>query len=631
MPKSNLKEVIKTLDSRLAYRQQDLNALEISRSLAAGNLGDDKQYAKWAAITDDPLVVVNYVKTYVTLQVSKLSSAPFRPKKQNLFELGMGARFDSRFTKIYNDVMNDGYSYLAIGMKDSKPQVTEVDARYIMHNGEDDTLKDATDVVVFEVVPLSASEKEEKKNLFKNNGWIGKYVLFSKSSERVRVTHYRKDSEGVFMDFYDEDYDKPKSIPLTGLDRIPVVRFVGERIELDDKKWHYRGLYYVMASVLKAMWLSGTKINTRTASSDDDNYITTEDAIANDKNSGWTNSGTKQRAAVDQNGNSIPDVQFIPHDNEFLLKAFETWKGVVSDMLGPIVASGSEAVTREEVQSRNEVKDAISNTYLSRMADSIEEVYRIVQMFTENGDTADVEIQGGYLDAMRRQKDSAQVIQIYQYAKEGGLNTDWAPELLVKLSDLESGMKETILAALKTDPYKSPQVIQLQQTVNQLNQTIQQQNTQIALLRLQATQRLERQKEFIDSTERTNRLKIALDQWKEEQKQTQEARMEVLKKMLEAQDYEGALQVVAQIESEDTPILTDKLLNTAANIFSEENAHSVQNALAETMQPVQQPAVPQQQPTVPFAQAVPHEQKLKPVGTPAMPTARPAVTTFNDA
>jgi hypothetical protein len=435
------------------------------------------------------------------------------------------------------------------------------------------------------------------------------------------------------MDFYDEDYDKPTSLPLTNLDRLPVVRFTGERIELDDKKWHYRGLYYVMASVLKAMTLAGTKINVRTASSDDGNYIVRKDAIGNN-NETWKNSGAKEIDNVDQNGNPIPPVQFIEHDNQFLVNAFNTWKGVVSDMLGPVVASGSEAVTREEVIARNEVKDAISNTYLSRMADSIEEVYRVIQMM-KDGNSAEVVIVGGYIDSVKRQKDAAQIIQLYTYAKEGGMNTDWAVEQLLKLSDLPMSVKQEIAAALKQDPFKSPQVIQLQQTIQQLNQTIQQQNTQIALLRLQATQRLERQKEFIDSTERTKRLELAYKQWADEAKQTQEALMEVLKDCLEKGDYEGAIAVMEQIKQQSNPIITDKIINFAANAFTEENNQSVQNALAETNPPPAQP-VPVQTaaPTSPqpnFRQAVPNQQQVKQDGNTTAPMPRPAVTTFNDA
>lgn len=623
----NLKKVLEQFDSRLAYREEDKAALDISRSLAAGNLGTDKSYAKWAAVTNDPLVVANYVKTYVTTQVSKLSGAPFRPQKEDLFGLGLNARLNSIFTLTYTNVLNDGYDYLGVGMKGGVPIVKQIDARYIMHNGDEPTLRDATDVVVFEVVPLPVDEKQAKK-ITRGNRWISSYVLYDPHSERVRVTHYHKEEGRVIMDFYDDDYDKPQSLPLEGLDRIPVVRFVGERIELDDKKWHYRGLYYVMASVLKAMTLSGTKINIRTASSDDSNYIVRQDAIANG-NETWKNSGAKEIANVDQNGQEIPAVQFIEHDNQFLLNAFNTWKGVVSDMLGPVVASGSEAVTREEVIARNEIKDAISNTYLTWMADSIEEVYRIIQMFNGGG-TADVVIVGGYIDSLKRQKDSAQIIQLYQYAKEGGLNTDWAVMKLLELSDLPEKMKAEILASLKQDPFKSPQVIQLQQVVQKLNQTIQQQNTQIALLRLQATQRLERQKEFIDSTERTKRLELAYKQWADEQKQTQDARMEVLKNLLEQGDYAGALQVVTEIEHQSNPIITDRIINMAANAFSAENDASVQEALAESGAPPV-PNTPAPQNTTPFTQAVPNQQDIKQAGNVTAPMPRPAVTPFNDA
>jgi hypothetical protein len=230
-------------------------------------------------------------------------------------------------------------------------------------------------------------------------------------------------------------------------------------------------------------------------------------------------------------------------------------------------------------------------------------------------------------------------MELYTRAKEGGMNTDQFIVQMLKMTDLPLATKEELAQSFTQDPFKSPQVIQLQQTVQQLNQTIQQQNTQIALLRLQATQRLERQKEFIDSTERTKRLELAYKQWSDEAKQTQEALMEVLKDCLAKGDYDGAIAVMEQIKQQSSPIITDKVINFAANAFTDENNQSVQNALAETNQPAA-PAEPTQAPaqgpapTSPqpnFRQAVPNQQQIKQNGNATAPMPRPAVTTFDDA
>ena len=618
----NLKSVLEKFKPRLAYKELDRAALEISRSVAAGNLGDDKDYAEWAMITNDPLVVVNYVKTYITTQVSKLSSAPFRPQNDVLHQHGLDARLDSVFNEVYMDVLNDGYSFVGVGMKNGKPYVRSIDARYIMFNGDDPTLRDATDIVVFEVIPLALDRDDENDYKFVSS-FLGAYVDFDSNSERVRVSHYHKDKKtGEYvLDIYDKDYENPDTYTLAGLDRIPVIRFVGERIELSDKRYHYRGIYYQMASVLKALALAGTKIQIRTASSSDANFITRSDATANHQES-WKNSGTLPIDNTDQNGNDVPPVQFVPHDNQFLLNTFENWKNVISDMLGPVVASGSEAVTREEVIARNEVKDAISNTYLARMADGIEEVYRCIQMYLTQ-DPNEVIILGGYIESVKRKKDMEALTHIYGLAKEGNLNTQGLVVQMLALEDLPIQTKQAVAASFQQDPFQSPQVIQLNQTVAKLNQTIQQQNQQIALLRLQATQRLERQKEFIDSTERTKRLQIALDQWKEEQKQTQEALMAVLNDCLSKNDYDGAIQTLEQIKYQSSPLLSDSVINLAANAFSEENAKSVQSALDQTNVPL---ATPQQQ-----QNGVPLTGVQKQMSNVMAPAPRPAVTTFNDA
>ncbi len=626
-------QVLEKFKPRLAYKELDKTALEISRSAAAGNLGDgEDNYAEWAMITNDPLVVVNLVKTYITVQVSKLSGAPFRPENEKLLTIGAGIRLNSIFTDTYNDVLNDGYAFLGVGMSEGVPQVKPIDARYILYNGDEPTLRDATDVVVFDILPIDLDSEDHGAML--TPAFLGAYVDYDSSAERVKVSHYHKDKKrNIFvLDIYDKDPENPQTVDLPGLDRIPVVRFVGERVELNDKRYHYRGIYYQMASVLKALTLAGTKIQTRTAASDDDNYIVRSDAIANN-NESWKNSGAKTVDNVDQNGNEIPQVQFVPHDNDFLMSAFNTWKDVISDMLGPTVASGSEAVTREEVIARNEVKDAISNTYLTRMANSIEEVYRCINMLM-NGDTNKVVIVGGYIDSVKRQKDMQNVVSIYNYAKEAGLNTQGMVVEMLALTDLPKETKESIAQTFQQDPYKSPLVVQLQQQNAQSQQTIEALQRQIALLRMQATQRLERQAEFIDSNERIKRLEIAYKQWADEQKQTQEANMRLLEDFLSKGDYLGAASVIATIREQSNSLLSDPVLNNLANLNSPENMQSVQNALASTAQPIPAPqGQPQGQPMQQQPQQNP-QQPMPPTlgrGPANMPKFGAAATLFNNA
>ena len=113
--------------------------------------------------------------------------------------------------------------------------------------------------------------------------------------------------------------------------------------------------------------------------------------------------------------------------------------------------------------------------------------------------------------------------------------------------------------------------------------------------------------------------------------------MAVLNDCLSKGDYDGAIQTLEQIKSQDSPLLTNNVLNLASNAFSEENAKSVANALATTGQqfnPIQQPQQPNSvgpitrnpQP-VQLSQIQPQQQ----MANVTAPAPRPAVTTFNDA
>ena len=544
----SLNTILERFKSKVSYRETDKKALDISRAAAAGSLGDT-DYSEWALISNDPLVVVNYVKTFITVQASKLAAEPFRPADDTLNETVIGMRLNSQFVDQYKMTLDDGYSFLGFGLQDGKPIFNSIDARSIMFNGNDPTLKDATELVVFEVLPRTRDDD------FISDFPSG-YVEFDATTEKVKTYYYYIKNGVVNLDIYEEGVPDVVSTTIPNVDRIPVVRFYGEKFELTDKRYHYRGLYYQMAGVIKAMALAATKIQTRTAMSDDDNYIAARDAISNTKPS-WRNAGVKEVDHVDANGEPIKDpITPIPHDNQFLVTAFETWKNVIADMLGPVVQSSSEAVTREEVLARNEVRDAISNTYLSNMANSVSECYRIINsMLTGNNNI--VIVQGGLIEAAQTTKLEQNIVSIYNLAKDSGLNAQGFIFEILANSPLPEKMKQRVGQILMQDPFASPLVVKLKQQLQAQQQTIAAQQNRITQLQIMATQRMERQAEWVASQERIKRFEIMFKQWQQENKDTQEARMEVLRKLLDQGDTFGAMAMLQAIQAIDNPVLAE--------------------------------------------------------------------------
>lgn len=551
-----LNTILEGFKSKLSYREQDKKALDISRAAAAGNLGDG-EYSEWALISNDPLVVVNYVKTFITTLASKLAAAPLRPAPDKLNERVVEMRLNSQATELFKTILGDGYSFLGLGLKDGKSVANIIDARSIMFNGNDPTLKDATELVVFEVLP-----KSQDDNFI--SSFPSGYVEFDGSVEKVRTYYYYIKEGVVNLDIYDEGNDEPTHTTVPNVDRIPVVRFFGEKFELNDKRWHYRGLYYQMAGVIKAMALAATKTQIRVAMSDDANYIAANDAISNHMKT-WQNSGVHTMDHFDANGDPIKDpVIPIQHDNQFLINAFEMWKGITSDMLGPVVQSASEAITREEVLARSEVRDAIANTYLSNMADSMAEVYRIINML-ENGDSSIIVVQGGFVEAAERNKLLGNITNVYNLAKESGLNAQGFIFEILANSDMPVNMKERIGQLLMQDPFASPAMQALKQQNAALQQTIQKQENTITQLRIMASQRMERQAEYVASQERIKRFEVMFKQWQQENKDTQEARMEVLRRLLDNGDTYGAMAMLQAIQAVDRPVLDSPVTQEQMN------------------------------------------------------------------
>lgn len=545
-----LNRILENFKSKLSYREQDKRALDLSRAAATGSLGE-KEYSEWALISNDPLVVINYVKTFITTLASKLAAAPFRPADDKLNDLMLSIRINSKFVELYKMTLADGYAFLGLGIQNGQPIANIIDARSIMFNGTDPTLKDATELIVFEILPKSQDDD------FITDFPTG-YVDYDPENEKVKTSYYYIKNGIVNLDVYVDGVAEPSHYEIPNVDRIPVVRFYGEKFELTDKRYHYRGLYYQMAGIIKATALAATKLQIRTAMSDDDNYIVASDAIANNKGT-WRNSGVKTIDNYDANGNQISTpVIPISHDNGFLLQALETWKNVTSDMLGPVVQSSSEAITREEVIARNEVRDAIANTYLANIADSISEVYRVINAMV-SGNTNTVIVQGGFIESAQRGKLLNDITNIYQLAKASGLNTQGFIFEILASSDLPMNMRQRLGQLMMQDPFNSPAVQQLKAKLDAANATIQQQTNTITQLRIMASQRLERQAEFVASQERIKRFETMFKQWQQENKDTQEARMEILRKLLDTGDFAGAMAMLQAINKMDAPVLSSPM------------------------------------------------------------------------
>jgi hypothetical protein len=107
------------------------------------------------------------------------------------------------------------------------------------------------------------------------------------------------------------------------------------------------------------------------------------------------------------------------------------------------------------------------------------------------------------------------------------------------------------------DPFASPLVVKLKQQLQQQQQTITAQQNRITQLQIMATQRMERQAEWVASQERIKRFELMFKQWQQENKDTQEARMEVLRRLLDQGDTYGAMAMLQAIQAIDNPVLAE--------------------------------------------------------------------------
>lgn len=582
---SQLQEVLNKMRGVVPYRDKDIKALNMSRSASAGKI-DDPEYAEYAGISNDPWVSIDMVKTFARTFKNKLAGSPFRPRSDKMYAMGKVIKLDGKIENAVEATMNDGFDFHGVGFKNGIPLVIQFDARYVLYDGEDPTLKDCKNFVAFRIEHKSFEEMEN--NVYAN--YPSEFVRYDPTCEKVITYHYhtiekevpltdkvgqpmldelgnvQTEIKNVWVKDTYKNYDaEPEREEIPNIDRVPVVRFTGERVELSDKRWHYRGLYWTMGSLQKALCCSATKVQTRIATEDDANWTASSASIANNAPS-WDGQGVRQYDVIDVNGKPIDAPKQIVHDNQFLVSSFNIWKDTMQMMLNPIAISKSDAVSEEEVRARNEVRDAICNAFLRPAQEAVAEIYRLINsMYT--GDNSEVEIVNGFLENEKRSKEKSEAMFIYNIAKESGLNTQGFAQLFVDKSDLDSNDKEYLLNTFKQDPMASPKVVQLNAQIQQLNNTIQQMTLENTMLKNRVADRIERNDNYIAQQERKYRSDLAFRYWQEEQKQTTNALMEVLKQAMSQGNNELAMQIVDRImqQSPNPLVQQDQVIDAYAD------------------------------------------------------------------
>ena len=132
-------------------------------------------------------------------------------------------------------------------------------------------------------------------------------------------------------------------------------------------------------------------------------------------------------------------------------------------------------------------------------------------------------------------------------------------------SSLDQRTKDDLAKLLLSDPFASPLVQQLKTQVQQLTLELQKAQQREAILRTMASQRLERQAEWVAAQKEIKRNELTLKQWQQEDKDTQEARMELMRSFIQKGDTAAALALLDQIKQTDPAVALNPTLDAMAN------------------------------------------------------------------
>jgi hypothetical protein len=172
-----------------------------------------------------------------------------------------------------------------------------------------------------------------------------------------------------------------------------------------------------------------------------------------------------------------------------------------------------------------------------------------------------VVVQGGFLEETQRSKKTQEIVAMYNLAKESGLNSQGFVMQILVSSSLDQRTKDDLAKLLLSDPFASPLVQQLKTQVQQLTLELQKAQQREAILRTMASQRLERQAEWVASQKEIKRNELALKQWQQEDKDTQEARMELMRSFIQQGDTASALALLDQIKQTDPAVALNPTLD----------------------------------------------------------------------
>lgn len=240
------------------------------------------------------------------------------------------------------------------------------------------------------VVHADVIDKDEAKSLydfsdieFRGQDILqGFNVIENTKKQCGLITVYEKTSNGIKVSKI--IHSKVVDETVLPLKNIPIVRFYGEKVTLDDKE-NWRGAYYFVADLLRSINFYASLQQERLACSPTTGYLVAEESLAA-KDTKFANLNGAPRAylaykAYDNSGNPLPKPERIQQEAQIMdvTNSITGFQSLITNILGDTnTAEPAVNETAESILLRKSNSEASISLYIRNAKDSSIALGRII-------------------------------------------------------------------------------------------------------------------------------------------------------------------------------------------------------------------------------------------------------------
>lgn len=536
---------------------------KVSKRVASGLGWGSEDRKIWG--DDRAEVTVNILRPYVNKLVAMYDSNPFGlgiknigPQQRDLsmyrFILDYVLKtsdFNVVISDAIRETVNDGIAYVLAYHEDNGSgsfdiKLKKLDNRSVFFSTD---CKEANGSDAKMVVHADVIDKQEAKDLYdftdmefrQSDILQGFDVIDNNKKQCGLITVYEKVNEGVKISKI--VHSKVVDETVLPIKNIPIVRFYGEKVTLEDLT-NWRGAYYFVADLLRSINFYASLQQERVACSPTTGYLVASESL-DGKDSQFAKINGAPRAylaykAYDQNGNALPVPTKVQQEAQIadVTSSITGFQNIVTNILGD--AGTTEPAINETAESvllRKSNNEASISLYIRNAKDSSIAIGRVIlQMIAmvfdvprlinevnvmpvDNIEGLDIIVENGPIAASQKEKNVRQLVAFGQMVANNPEAAKLAPVIIENL-DIDPKAKQFLMMQYgqnqqgQIPPQVQQQMVAKDQQIAQMTAQMAEQKNLISQLQMSLFEYQKDSKAMIIKTQMEIESKERIELWK---------------------------------------------------------------------------------------------------------------------